>query len=118
MPQLVVIDDIFIAQRDAKIRCPNIVATLCSISSSDRLSRKYHETDRSPDGLVRGSQLQPAASEVILPPSKGGQHRAPRDSCKSEQIRAALCSHRDPLILRQTVRGRAPIHLSPLRNPG
>ena len=55
----------------------------------------------------------------------GEHHRASFDACKTEQIRATLCRHRDSsLILRQTIGATRfsqildPMHLPRLRNNG
>ena len=86
------------------MRWPTIVATVCSISSSDRLSRK-HRANRSISPTARSAAPSniPPASEVILPPSKAPTTERP--STRANPNRSALHSVASglPLILRQTV---------------
>jgi hypothetical protein len=49
-----------------------------------------------PDGPVGRPQQQPAGVRRELAAIKCGDHRAPLDTFKSEQIGATLCRHRAP----------------------
>src|SRR5262249_55179383 len=74
-----------------KMRWPIIVATVCSISSSDRLSRK-HRANRSisPTAWSAAPSNNPPASEVILPPSKAATTERP--ATRANPNRSALHS--------------------------
>ena len=96
VPQLVVIDDIFIAQRNAK----EALADHCRHRMLDQLLRAaVAETPRKPidqpDRLVRCPQQQTAGIRGDLAAIKSSHYGAPLDACKSEQIRVTLCLHRD-----------------------
>src|SRR5215510_1885929 len=74
-----------------KMRWPTMVATVCSISSSERLSRK-HRANRSinPTAWSAAPSNSPPASEVILPPSKAATTERP--STRANPNRSALHS--------------------------
>jgi len=96
VPQLIVIDDIFIAQRNAK----DALADHCRHRVLNQLLRPaVAETLRKPidqpDRLVRCPQQQPAGIRGDLAAVKSSHYRAPLDACKSKQIRVTLCLHRD-----------------------
>jgi hypothetical protein len=91
VPQLVVIDDIFIAQRNAK----DALADHCRHGVLDQLLRAaVAETPRKPidqpDRLVRCPSNSPPASEVILPPSKAATTERP--STRANPNKSALHS--------------------------
>ena len=93
--QLVVIDQVFVAQRNAKHALSDqrhhfVLDQLRRPAVRETLGKPIDQPDRP----VRRPQQQRAASEVILPPSNAGHHRTPFDACKTKQIRATLCLHR------------------------
>jgi hypothetical protein len=124
--QLVVIDQIPVAQRDPEDALAD--------QSADRMLDQFRrqavaEAPCEPldqaDRPVRRPQQQPAGIRGDLAAVNGGHHRPPLDACQSQQIRATLCRHRGtfwtrdkPLLQHDFLRVRAPMHLSGMRNPG
>ena len=95
MAQLVVIDQIFVAQRNPEDALPDHGPDLML----DQLRRAaIGETGGKPldqsDRAIRGSQQQGPRVRAHPATVKPGHHSAPPDGCKSEQIRATLCLHR------------------------
>src|SRR3974390_389706 len=86
------------------MRWPTIVATVSSISSSDRLPRK-HRANRSISPTARSAAPSniPPASEVILPPSKAPTTERPSTRANPNRSAYTLSASGLPLILRQTV---------------
>jgi hypothetical protein len=77
------------------------------------------------DHLVRGAQQQRTGLAGDLPAIEGGHHRATLHAWKFEQRPVTLCRHRgDPLLsdkalLQNNFRSvRAPMHMTPVRDPG
>jgi hypothetical protein len=93
--QLVVIDQIFIAQRNPEDALPD--------QGSDSV---LDELGRAAVGKTTGKPLDQANRPVRWPQQQGTcirghpaaveprHHRASRDGCKTKQIRATLCLHR------------------------
>ena len=95
MTQLVVIDQIFIAQRQRKDPLPD----QGSDGVLDQFRRAAVGKTRGkpidqPDRPVRRPQQQGSGIRGDLAAVKPGHHRTPLDACKTEQIRATLCLHR------------------------
>jgi hypothetical protein len=94
--QLVVIDDIFVAQRDtedalADHRCHRVLDQLLRPAVGKAPGKSIDHPDRP----VGRPQQQPAGIRGDLATVKAGDHRTSFDACKAEQIRATLCLHRD-----------------------
>jgi hypothetical protein len=93
--QLVVVEHIFVAQRDAED------------ALADQRWHRVHDLLRrpavgeatgkaidQPDCPITCPQQQSAGVRSDLAAIKCGHHRAPLDACKLEQLRATLCRHR------------------------
>ena len=95
MAQLVVIDQIFVAQRNPEYALPDQCADLmrdqfgCAAIGETR-SKPLDQSDRP----VRRPQQQGPGIRGHPTAVKCRHHRAPFDGCKSEQIRVTLCLHR------------------------
>ena len=126
MAQLVMVVEIFIAERDPEhalahqrhhlvldqLRSPHIAKARC-------------KPPRQPDRTIRRPQQQRPGIRGHPPAVKCRDNRAPFHGCKAKQIRATLCRHRGvsldsskSLLHNNFLRVRAPMHLSSLRNPG
>ena len=124
--QLVVIDDILVAQRNPEDplpdhRCHRVLDQL----GRPAVAKTPGKSPDQPDRPVGRSQQQPAGVRGDLAAVKTGHHRPPLDACKTQQIRATLCLHRGtfwtrdkPLLQHDFLKVRAPMHLSRMRNPG
>jgi hypothetical protein len=126
MPQLVVIDQVLITQRDAEHPLPHHgfdgVLDLVlgpTISKAGRKSR-----DQANRSIGRAEQ-QPASVRGGVPAIKRGHDLAALDHFITEQVAVTLCRHRGaplhrPNCLSQKSYRRfgAPMHLSAVRNPG
>jgi hypothetical protein len=93
--QLVVIHQVFVAQRQRKDPLPD----QGSDGVLDQLRRAAVGKTRGkpidqPDCPVRRPQQQGSGIRGHLAAVKSRNHRAPFDACKSKQIRATLCLHR------------------------
>ena len=93
--QLVVIDQIFIAQRQRKNPLPD----QCPDSVLDQFRRAavgktLGKPINQPDHPVRRSQQQGSGIRGHPAAIKSRHHPAALDGCKSKQIRATLCRHR------------------------
>ena len=124
--QLVVIDDVLIAQRDPKEALTNQGAhRVLDQLGRPAVGKTPGKSLDQPDRPVRRAQQQSAGIRGDLAAVKGGHHRTSLDTCKTQQIRATLCRHRGtfwtrdkPLLQHDFLRVRAPMHLSRMRNPG
>jgi hypothetical protein len=92
---LVVIDQIFIAQRQREDPLPDqrhhFVLDQLRRAAVRKTSGKPLDQ---PDRPIRRPQQQRTRIRGDLAAVKPGHHRAPLDACKTEQIRATLCLHR------------------------
>jgi hypothetical protein len=93
--QLVVIDQIFIAQRQRKDPLPDqgsdgVLDQLRRAAVGETLGEPIDQPDRP----VRRPQQQGSGIRCHLAAVKPRHHRAPFDACKPKQIRATLCLHR------------------------
>ena len=93
--QLVMIDQVFIAQRQRKNPLPDqgsdgVLDQLPRAAVGKTIGKPIDQPDRP----VRCSQQQGPGIRGHLAAVKSRHHRAPRDGCKTEQIRATLCLHR------------------------
>jgi len=89
------IDHIFIAQCQRKNplpdQCPDGVLNQFRRAAVGKTLGKPIDQ---PDRPVRRSQQQRSSIRGHLAAVKSCHHRAPRDGCKSKQIRPTLCRHR------------------------
>ena len=105
MTQLVVIHQIFIAQRQREDPLPDqphhfVLDQLRRAAVRKTAGKPLDQPDRP----IRRPQQQGTRIRGDLAAVKPGHHRTPLNACKTEQIRATLCMHRvSPLALRQTV---------------
>ena len=116
--QLVVVDEILVAQREAADALhqhgPDAVLDQFRPASVGEASRQApHQTDRP----VRGPEQQRARVRGHLAAVERRHHLASFDGFKSEQIAATLCRHRgsplprvNPLAQKSYRRSRAPMH--------
>jgi hypothetical protein len=93
--QLVVIDHVFVAQRQRKNplpdQCPDGVLDQFRRAA---VSETFGKPIDQPDRLVRRPQQQGSGIRGHLAAIKRRHHRTALDACKSKQIRATLCLHR------------------------
>jgi hypothetical protein len=93
--QLVVIDEVFITQRQRKNPLPDqrpdgVLDQLRRAAVSETLGKPIDQPDR----LIRRPQQQGSAIRGHLAAIKPRYDRTALDACKSKQIRATLCLHR------------------------
>jgi hypothetical protein len=93
--QLVVIDQVLIAQRDPEHALPNqrpdlMLDQLRGPAVGKTLGKPLDQSDRP----VRRPQQQGTGIRGHPAAVKPRHHRAPFDACKTKQIRATLCLHR------------------------
>jgi hypothetical protein len=93
--QLVVIDQVFVAQRQRKDSLPDqgsdgVLDQLRRAAVDETLGKPIDQPDRP----VRRPQQQGSRIRGDLAAVKPRHHRAALDACKSEQIRATFCLHR------------------------
>jgi hypothetical protein len=93
--QLVVIDQIFIAQRKPKEALPDqradfMLGQLGGTAVDETRRKPLDQSDRP----IRRPQQQGPRIRGHPAAVKTCHHRMPLDGCKSEQIRATLCLHR------------------------
>ena len=126
MPQLVVIDQVFVAEGDPDhplrhhrldrvLDPPGIAAIL------EAGGEPCDQTDR-PIGRPEQQRAGVRGGVAAVEP---GDHLPAFHRCKTEQVAATLCRHRGaPLHRAMSLsqnnydRFRAPMHLPPVRNPG
>ena len=97
MTQLVVIHQVFVAERQRKDPLPDqssdsVLDQLRRAAVSETLGKSIDQPDRP----VRRPQQQGAGIRGDLAAVKPGHHRTPLDACKTEQVRATVCLHRVP----------------------
>ena len=124
--QLVVVDQVFVAQRDAEHPLPDQGRhrVLDQIRHPAVLEAAGKPLDQPGRPVGRTQQHRPGLRGHRAA-VKRRHHRSPLDTCKAKQIRATLCLHRIPPGA-ETNRScntifsdqAAPMHLPPLRNPG
>jgi len=126
VPQLVVVDEILVAERNAehplRHHPPDAVLNLRLDTIVLKAGRDSgHQADR-PVGCA---QQQTAGVRGHLAAVESGHHLAALDHFITEQVTATLCRHRgaplrcDKSLSQKNYRPfRAPMHLSPVRNPG
>ena len=95
MAQLVVIDQVFVAQRHPKHPLPDqcyhfVLDQLRRAAVRETLGKPLNQANRP----IRRSQQQGTRIRGHPAAVKSGHHRTPFDGCKSKQIRATLCMHR------------------------
>jgi hypothetical protein len=93
--QLVVIDQVFVAQRQRKDPLPDqssdsVLDQLRRAAVDETLGKPIDQPDRP----VRRPQQQGSGIRSDLAALKPGHHHTPLDACKPKQIRATLCLHR------------------------
>jgi hypothetical protein len=93
--QLIVIDQVFVAQRQRKDPLPDqssdsVLDQLRRAAVDETLGKPIDQPDRP----VRRPQQQATRIRGDLAAVKPSHHRTPLDACKTEQIRATLCLHR------------------------
>jgi hypothetical protein len=124
--QLVVVDEILIAERDAEhpLRHHRLDAVLDLAQDPSVIEAGSEPLDQT-DGPIGRAQQQPAGIRGDLAAIKGGHHLAALDHFITEQVAATLCRHRGSplrqlksLWQKSYARFRAPMHLLPVRNPG
>ena len=93
--QLVVINEIFVAQRNPEHALPDQRADLVlGQLRPAAVGETGGEPLDQPDRPIRRPQQQRTGIRGHAAAVKPRHHRPPRDGCKSEQIRATLCLHR------------------------
>jgi hypothetical protein len=93
--QFVVVDQVFIAQRQRKDplsdqRADCVFDQIRRSAVGETLGKPIDQPDRS----IRRPQQQGSRIRGHLAAVKRRHHRTALDGCKSEQIRATLCLHR------------------------
>jgi hypothetical protein len=125
VPQLVVVDEILIAERDAKhpLRHHRLDAVL-NLALGPSIIKAGSEPLGQTDRPIGRAQQQPAGVRRDLAAIKGGHHLAALDHFITEQVAVTLCRHRGTplrqlksLWQKSYARFRAPMHLLPVRNP-
>jgi hypothetical protein len=126
VPQLVVVDQILVAERDAEDaladqRGDRVLDPLRVAGIAEAGGEAPDQADRP----IGGAEQQRAGIGGDRPAVEAGDHRAARDRCKLEQRRATLRRHRGPPLRRRKAlsqknfrRLRAPMHLRLVRNAG
>ena len=126
MPQMVVIVEILIAQRQAKHPLTDQRADLVfdQVGIPMILEAAGKPIDQ-PDHSIRRAQQQAAGVRRDHPAIERRFDTATFNGCKAEQIRDTLCRHRrsssgleKSLRHNAFLRGGTPMHLPPLRYPG
>ena len=116
MAQLVMVDQVFVAQRNPKHTRPNkrwhrVFDQLPHTAVRKTRGKPIDQSDRT----IRRTQQQGTGIRGDLAAVERRDHRASFDACKTEQIRATLRLHRgSPSVLRQTV---ATTRFSQIRGP-
>jgi hypothetical protein len=126
MAQFVVIDDVFVAQRDADDPLHHQRADIMlDIGRVTRVGETGGQPVRQADYPVRRAEQQRTRIRGDPPAVERCHHGAAFHPCKLEQRRATLCRHRDPPLLSAKTlsqknfrRFRGPVHLQRVRNPG
>ena len=126
MAQLVVVDQVLIAQRQGEHTLAgqgrHAVLDLVRRATIDEAGR---EPPHQPDRPVGGAQQQRAGIRGDGATVEPRHHRPAFNGCKLEAIRATLCRHwgvppkRLKMLLHNNFRRfGTPMHLLPVRNPG
>jgi len=124
--QLVVVDQILIPHRKAKDPLPNHGPdAVLDLGLGATIDEANGEPPDRADRPIGRAEQERAGVRGDLAAVEGGHHLAPLDHFKPEQVAATLCRHRGaplrrvkPLLQKNYRRFRAPMHLSPVRNPG
>jgi hypothetical protein len=100
MAQFVMVDHVFVAQRDAEDalanhRCHRVLDLLRRPAVGEATGKPVDQSNRP----VAGPQKQGAGIRSDLAAVKRGHHGASFDACKLEQLGATLCRHRDSPLL-------------------
>jgi hypothetical protein len=124
--QLIVIDQILIAERDAEHalrhhRLDRVLDLRLDTTVVEAGSEPRHQADRA----IGRAEQQRAGVRRDLTAIEGGHHLATLDHFITEQVTATLCRHRGtplrrvkPLSQKNYRRFRAPMHLFPVSNVG
>jgi hypothetical protein len=126
MPQLVVVDQVLVAKRDAEHPLAHQGGDIVRDAlRGARIAKARCEAPHQADGPVRGPEQQRAGIGGDRPAVEAGHHTPGLDGCKLEQRRATLCRHRGPPLHRRKAllqknfrRFRAPMHLRLVRFAG
>jgi hypothetical protein len=126
MPQLVVVDQVLVAKRDAEHPLAHQGGDIMlDALRRTRIAKAPCEAPHQADGPVRGPEQQRAGIGGDRPAVEVGHHTPGLDGCKLEQRRATLCRHRGPPLHRRKAllqknfrRFRAPMHLRLVRFAG
>jgi hypothetical protein len=126
MPQLVVVVQVLVSERDAEHALADQGGHLVlDPLRRPRVPEASREALDQADGPVRGPEQQRAGIRGDRPAVKAGDHGAALNGCKLEQRRATLRLHRGPPLRRGKAlsqknfrRFRAPMHLRIVRYAG
>ena len=126
MAQLVVVDQVLVAERKAKHPLPDqardgvfdqVGCTVIGEAAGKALDQS--------DLPIGGAEQHRPGLRGQHPAVERRHHLAPFNGCKAKQIRATLCLHRvspclrvKPFSQHDFLRSKAPMHPPPLRNPG
>jgi hypothetical protein len=124
--QLVVIDQVLVAERDAEHALGHHrLDRVLDLGLDPTVVEAGREPGHEPDGAISRAQQQPPGIRCDLAAIKSGYDPATLDHFITEQVAVTLCRHRGapPIgsksFLQNDVRRfRAPMHLPPVRNPG
>jgi hypothetical protein len=126
VPQLIVIDQVLIAQRDTEHplrhhRLDRVLDLCLHAAVVEAGGEPRHQADRA---IGRPEQQRPGVRGHLTAIERS-HHLAPLDHFITEQVAATLCRHRGAPLRRVKSlsqknyrRFRAPVHLLPVRNPG
>jgi hypothetical protein len=124
--QLVVIDHVLIAERDAEYALGHHrFDRVLDLGLDPTVVEASREPGHEPDGTIRRAEQQRPRIGCDLAAIERGHHLATLDHFITEQVAATLCRHRGaPLCQLKSLwqksyaRFRAPMHLLAVRNPG
>jgi hypothetical protein len=126
MPQLVMVDEIRVPERDAEHRLADQRRhRMLDQLRAAAIRKAGGEAPDEPDRPAGGPEEQRSRIRGDRPAVESGLDPAACDGCKTEKVCATLCRHRGaPLHWSKALsqksfrRFRAPMHLPNLRNPG
>ena len=126
LAQLVVIVEIFVAQRQAEDALPHQRRDpMLDVASVTPIDEAVGEAAHQPKAAIDLSQQQRTGVRGDVPAIEPGHHRTPRNRFKFEPLRRTLCRHRgiprivEKLLLHNaSLRFAAPMHPPCLRNSG
>jgi hypothetical protein len=96
MAQLVVVEHIFVTQRDAEDALAHQRRhRMFNLLRRPAVGEATGKASNQPNCVIARPEQQSASIRSDLATVKRGHHRAPLDACKIEQLRATLCRHRD-----------------------